>query len=267
MEERDGVQRFVLPGSTLKRGERVNVYWFAGGGGVLVDVGWNTDPSFEALCAALPHAPRHVLVTHLHPDHGGAVARVAGWSGAQVWVPHEDLFLAEHPVPGAARYFDAEAPLDLDGVRVRVLHTPGHTPGHRCFVFEEQGALVTGDMVLGEGSTWVGPPHGDMAQYMRSLERLRTAGHRLLCPGHGSIQTDPLAKIDEFLAHRRMRENQVLDALAAGLRKPADIVARNYQETPAYLHPLAETVVRAHLKKLIEEGRVATGADDAFVRL
>jgi glyoxylase-like metal-dependent hydrolase (beta-lactamase superfamily II) len=264
MEAVHGITRLALPGSTLKRGEKVNVYWCGDGGGILVDTGWDTPESLAALQAGLPRPPRHVLVTHLHPDHGGAAARVAAWSGAEVWLPREDLFLAEHPVPPGARYFEAEAPVNLSGVAVRVLHTPGHTPGHRCFVFEASGALLTGDMVLGEGSTWVGPPHGDMAHYMQSLERLRHAGHRFLCPGHGAIQEDPLAKIDAFLAHRRMRENQVLAALAEGVAAPAAIVARNYQDTPPYLHPLAETVVRAHLAKLVAEGRVVARENDEY---
>jgi glyoxylase-like metal-dependent hydrolase (beta-lactamase superfamily II) len=250
-----GIARISLPGSTLKRGERVNVFWHEKAG-ILVDVGWNTDESFAALQAALPEPPRHVLVTHLHPDHGGALERIRAWSDGEVWIPQEDRFVSEFPLPEGVRYFQGEEPLTFGATTVDVLLTPGHTPGHRCFLFRNERALVTGDMVLGEGTTWVGPPHGDMAQYMASLERLRGAGHQILCPGHGPIQTDPLLKIDEFLQHRRKREQQVLDALAEGMSVPAAIVARNYADTPAYLHPLAEIVVKAHLAKLVHDGKV-----------
>lgn len=249
------ITRISLPGSTLKRGERVNVFWIEKAD-ILVDVGWDTDESFSALQAALPRPPRHVLITHLHPDHGGALLRMRHWTAGDIWVPAEDGSVSEQSLPSGLRYFDGEQRITLDGTAIDVLWTPGHTPGHRCFYFPSEGALMTGDMVLGEGTTWVGPPHGDMAQYMASLERLRHTGHRLLCPGHGAIQTDPIAKIDEFLSHRKKREQQVLDALAEGLTAPANIVARNYADTPAYLHPLAEVVVRAHLKKLVDEGRV-----------
>lgn len=259
-----GITRIALPGSTMKRGEKVNVYWLEAGGGILIDVGWATDESFAALQAALPRPPRHVLITHMHPDHGGAIARVRAWTDGDIWAPREDADVTDHPFPEGTRHFYGEAPMDLAGVAVGVLHTPGHTPGHRCFHLLDAGALVTGDMVLGEGSTWVGPPHGDMALYMHSLERLRHAGHRLLLPGHGPIQPDPLAKINEFLEHRLMRERQVLEALGDGHDTPAAVVARNYAATPAYLHPLAEIVVRAHLKKLVDEGRVLALPDDRF---
>lgn len=264
METVSGFTRIALPGSTMKRGEKVNVFWLDQAGGILFDVGWATDESFAALQAALPRPPRHVLITHMHPDHGGAIARVRAWTDGAIWAPHEDAAVTDHPFPADTRFFDREQPVDLGGVRVAVMHTPGHTPGHRCFHVLDAGALITGDMVLGEGSTWVGPPHGDMAQYMHSLERMRRAGHRVLLPGHGPIQTDPLAKIKEFLEHRLMRERQVIEALAAGHDTPPAIVARNYADTPVYLHPLAQVVVRAHLKKLVDEGRVLALPDDRF---
>ncbi len=261
IEEYQGIRRISLPGSTLKRGERVNVFWSDRAGGILCDVGWDTDESFAALRAALPHAPAHVLVTHLHPDHSGALERIRRWCDAEIRVPLEDASITSAPLPTGVRGFHGEQALQLEDVRIEILHTPGHTPGHRCFLFAENGALVTGDMVLGEGTTWVGPPHGDMRDYMDSLERLRHAGHRFLCPGHGTIQPDPVEKIDEFIAHRRLREQQVLDALREGIGDPAEIVKRNYSETPAYLHALAEIVVRSHLAKLQHEGRVDCRGD------
>lgn len=242
----------------MKRGERVNVYWMNSAGGILVDAGWNTEESFQDLVSACPHPPRYVLVTHLHPDHAGAIGRIAAWSSAEIYVPEEDRGLAEFPLPPNRRHYPGEEPLRFGLVTIHVLHTPGHTPGHRCFLIDPPGALATGDMVLGEGTTWVGPPHGNMAHYMASLERLRQAGHKLLLPGHGPIQTDPIAKIDEFLNHRRQREQQVIQALAEGISTPEAIVERNYKDTPAYLHSLAALVVRAHLDKLIQEGRVST---------
>lgn len=263
METVQGIRRISLPGSTLKHDERVNVFWLDAGGGILVDVGWDTDQSFSALQEALPHPPRHVLITHLHPDHAGGVNRVRAWTDGEIYLPREDIPVGGSDLPPDVLYFEDEQPLTLSGVHVQVVLTPGHTPGHRCFVFSESGGLVTGDMVLGEGTTWVGPPHGDMADYLASLERLRTLGHRFLCPGHGPIQTDPVEKIDAFIAHRLMRERQVLDSLGEGISAPTAIVARNYAETPAYLHPLAEIVVRAHLQKLQKEGRVRQD-DDRF---
>jgi glyoxylase-like metal-dependent hydrolase (beta-lactamase superfamily II) len=126
--------------------------------------------------------------------------------------------------------------------------------------------MFTGDHVLGRGSTVIEWPGGDMRAYLDSLEAVRRFGAERLYPGHGPLVTDPAATLREYTDHRLQREAQVLAALAAGDRTAAQIVARVYADVDPVLHPAAELSVRAHLVKLVRDGKVRELEDgEAFV--
>ena len=154
------------------------------------------------------------------------------------------------------RLLDDGDELAVPGGRLRVLHTPGHESGHCCFYEPERRWLFTGDTILSTGTTVIAPPDGDMRAYLASLERLAALDLAVIFPGHGPPVMQPYEKIAEYVAHRRMREGQIVDAVGAGLSRIADIVARLYADVPAILHGMAALTVRAHLDKLVAEGRV-----------
>lgn len=190
-----------------------------------------------------------VLLTHHHGDHvGGAAALAARWG-----VP-----VAAHPA--TARRLAGKVRVDrelhdgdvVDGILC--LHTPGHAEGHLCF--EHAGAIIAGDMVAGLGWILIDPSEGDMAEYLASLRRLLARDASVLLPAHGPAITDPAARMNEYLAHRIAREDRVVAALAA--RASASIeemVPEVYSDTPRPMWPLAARVLRAHLVKLVREGR------------
>jgi glyoxylase-like metal-dependent hydrolase (beta-lactamase superfamily II) len=188
-----------------------------------------------------------ILLTHDHPDHAPGAVTLAGMTGAPVY--------AARPAEGMRRLRDGQE-VRLPGVRLRVIATPGHTPDHVAFLLEPEGALFTGDAVLGRGTSVIDPPEGDLAQYLRSLRRLRELRPRRIYPGHGPVLLDAMAKLEEYLEHREMRERQVLEGLADGPRTPEELVPAIYAGYPAELHPLAARSVLAHLLKLEAEGRV-----------
>ena len=126
-----------------------------------------------------------------------------------------------------------------------------------AFFDEADGALFTGDAVLGRGTTVVNPPDGDLSAYLRSLSRMQELRPRTIYPGHGPTVFDGKAKLEEYVAHRAMREQQVLDAIEAGHRTIQDMVPVIYAEYPPELHELAGRQVLAQLMKLEREGRVA----------
>ncbi|MDQ3810547.1 MAG: MBL fold metallo-hydrolase [Chloroflexota bacterium] len=193
---------------------------------------------------------RSVLVTHRHGDHLPAGFAVCAASGARL-LGHAEL-------PGVQRAVD-DGEVVFAGLRA--LATPGHTRESLCFWEPSEGALFTGDLVAGSGTVMVDDTPGALADYIGSLERLRSLSPRTIYPGHGPRVRDAMAKLDEYLAHRRAREQQVLDALAdSGSASVDELVARIYPEVSPELAPMAGRNVRACLDKLTSEGRtVADG--------
>jgi glyoxylase-like metal-dependent hydrolase (beta-lactamase superfamily II) len=190
-----------------------------------------------------------VVVTHHHSDH----AEAAGW--AEQWGVSLHAF-SPHLVGVPAEPLRDGGTVRRAGVTLEAVHTPGHSSDHLCLRVVETDAVLTGDHVLGSGTTVVAWPDGDMAAYLASLRRLGGLGAEVLYPGHGPTLNDPDRVVEQYIAHRQEREQQVLDALRAGDRTPVEIVTRVYADVDPVLHPAAERSVRAHLDKLAAEGAV-----------
>jgi glyoxylase-like metal-dependent hydrolase (beta-lactamase superfamily II) len=149
--------------------------------------------------------------------------------------------------------------------RLRAVHTPGHASNHLCFLLEEERLLFSGDHVMQGSTVVIAPPDGDMAAYLQSLERLKALRPplRAIAPGHGHLITEPVAAIDEYLEHRRMREAQVLEVVRAdGPVAPSAIVERLYVDLVEELVPRARQSVHAHLRKLLDDGAATSTAPD-----
>jgi glyoxylase-like metal-dependent hydrolase (beta-lactamase superfamily II) len=221
-----------------------NTYLLPRGRSALIDAGVGQRDHVEAIAAALDGAPLAlVLVTHHHLDHVGGVPALR-----DKW-PDLDVRGGEAGEP----LIDGEV-FDAGGTRLRAIHTPGHARDHFCFLDERSGDLFCGDLAR-IGGTVVIPASrgGSLREYLGSLERIRTLAPARMLPAHGPVIEHPLRLIDEYVAHRRDRERQILAALAAGCRTPPEIVARVYGGLSATLRPAAEETVQAHLQKLRED--------------
>ena len=202
--------------------------------------------------------PSRVLLTHRHVDHVGGVAQLRmRWRGLRVSkMRHKDSGLPE-PIEDVR---DGEL-VEGDGATLVPIHTPGHASDHLCYYLREEQALFTGDVVLGGSTTVIPAGDGDLNDYMASLRRLLALPLRRIYPAHGPVIEDGPGRIREYLAHREMREGQILDAIAAGLDTIAAMVARIYVDVAETLHPVAAQSVESHLRKLLKEGRVREWAD------
>jgi glyoxylase-like metal-dependent hydrolase (beta-lactamase superfamily II) len=149
--------------------------------------------------------------------------------------------------------------LEVDGTRVAAVATPGHTSNHLCFAYE--GALLTGDHVMGWSTTVVVPPDGDMAAYMRSLDKLRQRDDRIYYPAHGPPVTKPQQYVRSLIGHRLQREKQVLKLVGERHRDIPDIVANAYPGLDPRLVTAAGGSVYAHLLDLEKRGLVAQEGD------
>ncbi len=138
---------------------------------------------------------------------------------------------------------------------LRVLHTPGHTRGHLCFLHARTRSLLCGDHIAGgRGTVIIDPPEGDMAAYIASLERLLEEPVDTLFPAHGSPQGAARHRIRGLIAHRRAREARVIEALGPAPRTVADMVPQVYEDTPRELWGYAGRSLLAHLLDLEARG-------------
>ena len=211
----------------------------------VLDPGPAIESHIEAIRAALPNL-QTILITHRHADHAPAALPLQAMTGARIVAPRNVLDAVDQRVSGGEW-------LELDGERIEVIATPGHTNEHVCYLTED-GDLFTGDTILGSGTTTIFPPDGHMGDYLRSLRILRARNPKRIYPAHGPIREDAVALIDEYIAHRLQREQQVLDAMNAGAKTPAEMRATIYPELDPRLHQAAEIQIEAHLTKLREEG-------------
>jgi glyoxylase-like metal-dependent hydrolase (beta-lactamase superfamily II) len=256
------VTRVLAPNPSPLTLEGTNTFVVAepgSGAVVVIDPGPELEEHAQAVVRACARREVElVLLTHTHVDHAQGARSFAGRVGAPL-----AALAGGWPTAGAPDLASGE-PVAAGGLELRPLPTPGHAADHCCFELAAERAVFTGDHVLGRGTTVVEWPGGDMADYLASLELLLERRPERLYPGHGPPVEDAVARVEAYLAHRRDREAQVLAALAAGDRTPAEVVARVYAEVDPALHPAAKLSVRAHLVKLVREGRVAAGDGERF---
>jgi glyoxylase-like metal-dependent hydrolase (beta-lactamase superfamily II) len=203
-------------------------------------------------------ALQSIVLTHGHADHIGGVESVQRRFGP--------LSVAKKPwdkLDGglAVEAVDEGSEIRTDDVTLQAIWTPGHAWDHLCWYMPEEHALFTGDVVLGAGTTVI-PPDGDLGDYLHSLHRLLELDLAVIYPAHGPQIRQPREKIESYLAHRALRDEQILAGLRDGVRTVGALVKRMYSDVPDFLHAAAAMSVTAHLRKLEREGVVARDGDD-----
>jgi glyoxylase-like metal-dependent hydrolase (beta-lactamase superfamily II) len=240
------VRRVVAPNAGPFTGPGTNT-WVVGDDPVkiVIDPGPDDDGHLARIESALGGAAVGVvLVTHSHADHLELAERLADRHRTRVAHFPE---LADRDVVRAGK------------VSLTALYTPGHAPDHLAFWIEGDRVLFSGDLILGRGSSMVTYPEGDVAAYLRSLERVAELEPRMIFPGHWDPVMGAPAKIAEYREHRLARERQVLEELARGEGTGEGLTRRIYVPEVGESEPLlraAEMTLRAHLRKLVDEGRV-----------
>lgn len=242
------VTRVVAPNPGPYTGPGTNT-WIVDAGPVVavIDPGPDDDRHLEALNRRLAgRTVGVVLVTHSHPDHLPLAERLARAHGSTV---------RRHPALS-----DGDI-VRVGSLNVTALFTPGHAADHLCFLLAEDRAVFTGDLILGQGSSMVTYPEGDVAAYLRSLERLARLEPRTLFPGHWDPITDAAARIGEYRRHRLEREAQVLAEVRSRPGTAAELTRRVYGELDEKLMYAAEMTLRAHLRKLVDDGAILEDGD------
>lgn len=250
--------RLCAPNPGPLTGPGTNTYLIGARGGPLavVDPGPDDDAHLEAILEQIDArggSLEWVLVTHHHPDHAPLARRLAARRGARIAA-------MAHPRGVDPDLQVKEGTLiDVGDVMVRAMHTPGHASDHCCYLLDATGTLLAGDHLMDSVTVVIAPPDGDLVAYESSLERIATSasGVRAVAPGHGRVLREPARVVDEVLAHRRAREDRLLDVLGT---EPADLDALLplvYADlADARLVPYAKRSMWAHLRKLEGIGAV-----------
>jgi glyoxylase-like metal-dependent hydrolase (beta-lactamase superfamily II) len=240
------IVRVLAPNPSVYTLEGTNTWIVGEESSIVIDPGPD-DPAHLDEVARAAGRVTAVLVTHDHEDHAPGAASFAERVGAPLYA---------FRLRGAEHLRDGQRFVASDGVEVMAEYTPGHSSDHVTFFAPSEGALFTGDAVVGRGTSFIDPPDGDLVQYLRSLHRMLDLNPRVIYPGHGPIVLDARAKLEEYVSHRGDREQQVMGLLGQGPRTIPDVVATIYADHPPEVHALAERSVLAHLLKLESEGRI-----------
>lgn len=275
---RHGVAEQVSPGIRRVVAANASPFTFTGtasyvvgsGDVAIIDPGPDDDDHLAALLAATKgERVSHILISHTHLDHTSLVPRLVEATGAATYGfgPHGagrrvQIGAAFSGDAGGDREFTPDIRLaDGDVVEAEswhlvALHTPGHCANHLSFAFEEQGALFSGDHVMGWSTSVVAPPDGHMGDYVEALRRLTKRDDRVYWPGHGGPVEQPGRFVRALVAHREAREEAFLKRLKNGDRTVGQIVAAIYRDLDPKLVRAAELTTLAHLIALADRGEI-----------
>ncbi|WP_062307423.1 MBL fold metallo-hydrolase [Alicyclobacillus sendaiensis] len=210
-----------------------------------------------------------IVATHYHVDHTSGIPELKARLEAAAFMHPLDIPAFNLHFPHAAGTFEPCPERLRAGEReICVIHQPGHTHGHLHLWLPDAKALLVGDHLVDEGSVWVGPPDGHMADYYRALDAVMQAGAEVALPGHGPVIWRPERSTERLRARRQMREDQIVAILAESPKTLAELTAALYPDVDPRAVPFARHTVIAHLERLEEQGivRKAMSAADWIMR-
>lgn len=258
------ILRIPVPSPTLWPNVTTNCYLVGNAKNcILIDAGYNQPETKEAIESVLRDynlaKPEKIVLTHHHLDHALGVEQLKHWQ-AQIYCHQNECEEITKPLPfiSTIHTLQDNDSITVDTLEIQVLHAPGHTAGQLNFYIPSEEILIAGDNILGKGTTWIGPPDGDMSDYFQTLNRLKSLKLKRIGPGHGEWVEKPYEQIDFILERRIAREKQIFSLLTEHGGLTSEQLTKIIYENN--IHPsifeVAKRTVEAHLIKLIKEQAV-----------
>ena len=254
------VTRLIAPNPGMMTGPGTNTYLIGENELAAIDPGPALESHIERIIEEAKGRLRWILCTHTHVDHSPGAAALKAATGAQL--------LGRLPPEGQDATFKPDFVLEngqrveLGGLSLRAIHTPGHASNHLCYLLEQTKMLFTGDHVMQGSTVVINPPDGDMRAYLQSLEKLLGEDLAILAPGHGYLIGEPQREVRRLIAHRMAREKKVISSLEKlEIASLEELLTLVYDDVPARIHRWAARSLAAHLDKLAADGAVRAAGE------
>ena len=250
------IKKITAPNPGVFTGGGTNTYLIGKEDLTLIDPGPNIEKHIDEIIRAGKNKIKRILVTHTHTDHSPAALPISRVLKVPMYgrlVDGESAWEDETFIPDVVLN-DADL-IKTDEYTLEVIHTPGHASNHLCFLIKELNCLITGDHIMDGSTVVIGPPDGNMRNYIDSLNKLFKYKIDYFAPGHGNFMHHPKKTIESIIRHRLSREAKVVRKLEdSGEANLEALTALVYDDVSEHLHPIAKFSLEAHLIKLLEEG-------------
>lgn len=259
------VRRITAGNGSVFTGPGTNTYLVGKEEVTVIDPGPAMQEHIDVITAAAPNI-KQILVTHTHPDHSPGVRLlkekldVPAYGMLTNSSKNQDQTFNPERILGDGEVFQEEE------FTIEVVHTPGHASNHLCFILKEEKLIFTGDHIMNGSTVVIGPPDGNMKQYIQSLEKLKEYDIEKIAPGHGELLENPHEVADWIINHRLEREKKVFHALQEATKgTPDSLVEKVYDDVDSSLFPIAKASLLAHLIKLEEDQLIYSSGEEYFI--
>ena len=259
------VRRITAGNGSVFTGPGTNTYLVGKEEVTVIDPGPAMQEHIDVITAAAPNI-KQILVTHTHPDHSPGVRLLKENLDIPAYGMLTNSSKNQDQTFSPERILDDGEVFQEEEFSIEVVHTPGHASNHLCFILKEEKLIFTGDHIMNGSTVVIGPPDGNMKQYIQSLEKLKDYDIEKIAPGHGELLENPHEVADWIINHRLEREKKVFQALKEATKgTPDSLVEKVYDDVDSSLFPIAKASLLAHLIKLEEDQLIYSSGEEYFI--
>ena len=259
------VRRITAGNGSVFTGPGTNTYLVGKEEVTVIDPGPAMQEHIDVITAAAPNI-KQILVTHTHPDHSPGVRLLKENLDIPAYGMLTNSSKNQDQTFSPERILDDGEVFQEEEFSIEVVHTPGHASNHLCFILKEEKLIFTGDHIMNGSTVVIGPPDGNMKQYIQSLEKLKDYDIEKIAPGHGELLENPHEVAYWIINHRLEREKKVFQALQEATKgTPDTLVEKVYDDVDSSLFPIAKASLLAHLIKLEEDQLIYSSGEEYFI--